>query len=111
MRSGRRSLMLAIIRGNAMTKNMTLFSRLTHDFDTNAPLIVLENLPFYKGATFTSDQLRRLAAKLIMVADEADKGHSGEFKNGGQLEEYYQVRDYESTLEFQDNEENFDGES
>jgi hypothetical protein len=87
-------------------KNMTLFSRLTRDFDSNAPLIILENLPFYKGATLTSDQLRRLAQKLLTIAEEADKGHAGEFKNGGQIEEYYQVRDYESTLEFQDNEEN-----
>jgi hypothetical protein len=99
--------MLVTIRGNAMTKNMTLFSRLTHDFDTNAPLIVLENLPFYRNATMTSDQLRRLAQKLLAIVEEADKGHSGEFKNGGQIEEYYQVCDYESTLEFQDNEENF----
>jgi hypothetical protein len=91
--------------------NCTLFSRLSRDFDTNAPLIVLENLPFYKGATMTPDQLRRLAHKLLMVADEAIKGDAGEFKDGSQIEEYYQVCDYESTLEFQDNEENFDGES
>ncbi len=94
-----------------MTKNMTLFSRLTRDFDTNAPLIVLENLPFYRNATMTSDQLRRLAAKLITVADEADKGNEGEFKDGQQMEQYYQVCNYSDTLEFQDNEENFDGES
>jgi len=85
--------------------NMTLFSRLTHDFDTNAPLIVLENLPFYKGATFTSDQLRRLAQKLLTIAEEADKGHAGEFKNGN-MELYYTVSSFEDTLEFQDNEEN-----
>lgn len=50
--------------------NMTLFSRLTRDFDSNAQLIILESLPFYKGATFTSDQLRRLAQKLLIIADE-----------------------------------------
>jgi hypothetical protein len=42
---------------------------------------------------------------LLTIAEEADKGHAGEFKNGGQIEEYYQACDYESTLEFQDNEE------
>ena len=94
-----------------MTKNMTLFSRLTRDFDTNAPLIVLENLPFYRDATMTPDQLRRLAAKLIAIADEADKSDGGQLANGGQLEQYYSVCDYEDTLEYQDNEDNFDGES
>ena len=94
-----------------MTKNMTLFSRLTRDFDSNAVLIVLENLPFYRNATMTPDQLRRLAQKLLMVADEAIKGDGGQLANGGQLEQYYSVCDYEDTLEFQDNEENFDGES
>lgn len=77
-----------------MTKNMTLFSRLSRDFDTNAPLIILENLPFYKSATMTSGQLRRLAAKLIAIADEAEKGDTGEFANGGQLEQYYSVCSY-----------------
>lgn len=86
--------------------NMTLFSRLTHDFDTNAPLIVLENLPFYRNATMTSDQLRRLAQKLLTIAEEADKGHAGEFQNGN-MEQYYSVCSYSDTLEFQDNEENF----
>lgn len=89
-----------------MTKNMTLFSRLTRDYDTNAPLIILESLPFYKGATMTPDQLRRLAQKLLMIADEAIKGNAGELKDGGQIEEYYSVCDYEDTLEFQDNEDN-----
>ena len=88
-------------------KNMTLFSRLTRDFDSNAPLIILENLPFYKGATLTSCQLRRLAQKLLTIAEEADKGATGEFQSGGQIEEYYQVCSYEDTLECQDNEENF----
>lgn len=86
-------------------KNMTLFSRLTRDFDTNAPLIVLENLPFYRNSTMTAAQLRKLAAKLIAIADEADKGHAGEFKNGN-MELYYTVSSFEDTLEFQDNEEN-----
>ena len=94
-----------------MTKNMTLFSRLTRDFDTNAPLIVLENLPFYKNATMTPAQLRTLAAKLIAIADEAGRGDTGEFKDGASMEEYYQIRDYESTLEFQDDDTNFDDEN
>lgn len=86
-----------------MTKNMTLFSRLTRDFDTNAPLIVLESLPFYEAATMTPDQLRRLAQKLLTIAAEAEKGDAGEFANGGQMEEYFSVCDFEDTLEFQDN--------
>lgn len=49
----------------------------------------------------TVKQLRTLAAKLIAIADEADKN------NGGQLEQYYSVCSYSDTLEFQDNEENF----
>ena len=92
-------------------KNLTLFSRLTRDFDTNGILIVLEGLPFVKNATMTPAQIRTLAAKLLTIAEEADKGHAGEFQNGGQLEQYYSVCDYSDTLEFQDDEENFDGES
>ena len=83
--------------------NMTLFSRLTRDFDTSARLIVLENLPFYRNATLSPAQLRTLAAKLLTIADEADKGNTGEFKNDSQLEQYYSVCDYSDTLEFQDN--------
>lgn len=88
-------------------KNLTLFSRLTRDYDTNAPLIILESLPFYRNATMTSDQLRRLAQKLLTIADEASKGDSGELKDGASMEQYYTVCSYEDTLEFQDNEENF----
>lgn len=90
-----------------MTKNMTLFSRLTRDYDTNAPLIILENLPCFKNATMTSDQLRRLAQKLLTIADEAEKGDTSEFHSGGQLEQYYQMCDYSDTLEYQDTEDNF----
>lgn len=100
----RRLLMLVTIRGNAMTKNMTLFSRLTRDFDSNAVLIVLENLPFYRNATMTPDQLRRLAAKLVTVADEAGKGDAGEFKDGQQMEQYYQISNFSDTLEYSDSE-------
>ena len=94
-----------------MTKNMTLFSRLTRDFDTNAPLIVLESLPCYKNATMTPAQLRTLAAKLIAIADEAERGDTGEFKDGASMENYYQVCHYSDTLEFQDNDTNFDDEN
>lgn len=90
-----------------MTKNMTLFSRLTRDFDNSAVLIILENLPFYRNSTMTVKQLRTLAAKLLYIADEAEKGNTGELKDGGQIEQYYSVRDYSDTLEYQDNEENF----
>jgi len=89
---------------NAKEKPLTLFSRLTRDFDNNAVLIVLENLPFYRNATMTSDQLRRLAAKLMAVADEADKGDAGEFKGGATMEQYFSVCDYENTIDFQDGE-------
>ena len=87
-------------------KSMTLFSRLTRDYDSNAQLIILENLPFYKGATFTSGQLRRLAQKLLTIAEEAEKGDSGEFANGASMEQYYSVCSYEDTLEYQDSEDN-----
>jgi hypothetical protein len=83
-------------------KNLTLFSRLTHDFDTNAPLIVLENLPFYRNSTMTVKQLRTLAAKLIAIADEADKNNGGQLANGENMELYYTVSSFEDTLEFQD---------
>jgi hypothetical protein len=86
------------------SKNFTLFSRLTRDFDSNAVLIVLENLPLYQNATMTPDQLRRLAAKLITIADEADKGNAGEFKDGQQMEQYYQVSNFSDTLEYSDDE-------
>jgi hypothetical protein len=85
---------------------MTLFSRLTRDYDSNEVLIILENLPFYRNSTMTVKELKSLAAKLLTIADEASKGDTGEFKNGN-MEQYYQVCDYESTLEYQDNEENF----
>lgn len=87
-----------------MTKNMTLFSKLTQDYDSGAALVVLENLPFYRNSTMTVKQLRTLAAKLVMIADEADKGHDGEFKDG-QMEQYYTVNAYESTLEYCESEE------
>ena len=89
---------------NTKEKPLTLFSRLTRDFDSNTVLIVLENLPFYRNATMTSDQLRRLAAKLVTVADEADKGDAGEFKDGQQMEQYYHVNNFSDTLEYSDNE-------
>ena len=100
----RRLLMLVTIRGKTMnkSKNFTLFSRLTSDYDNNAVLIVLENLPFYKNATMTPDQLRRLAVKLVTIADEAEKGEAGEFKDGQQMEQYYQVSYFEDTLEYSD---------
>jgi len=81
-----------------MTKstNCTLFSRLTRDYDTGAALVVLENLPFYRNATMTPDQLRALSRKLLTIAEEAEKGDSGEF-NHGELEQYYSVSSYENT--------------
>jgi len=86
-----------------MTKstNCTLFSRLTRDYDTGAALVVLENLPFYRNATMTPDQLRRLAAKLVTIAEEASKGNSGEFQRG-EMEQYYSVSSFEDTTEFCD---------
>jgi len=86
-----------------MTKstNCTLFSRLTRDYDTGAALVVLENLPFYRNATMTPDQLRRLAAKLVTIAEEASKGNSGEFQRG-EMEQYYTVSSYEETEIFCD---------
>lgn len=87
-----------------MTKsnNCTLFSRLTRDYDTGAALVVLENLPLYKNATMTPDQLRRLAAKLVTIAEEAEKGDSGEFKDGAEMEQYFSVSSFEDTTEFCD---------
>ena len=82
--------------------NCTLFSRLTRDFDTNARLIVLENLPFVKGATMTPDQLRALSRKLLTIAEEAEKGDSGEFKNGAEMEQYFSVSSFDDTTEFCD---------
>lgn len=87
--------------------NLTLFSRLTNDFDNNEILIILENLPFYRNATMTPAQLRTLAGKLLTIADEAEKGDSGEFANGASMEQYYSISSFEDTLEFQDDEENF----
>lgn len=78
------------------TTNCTLFSRLTRDYDTGAALVVLENLPFYRNATMTPDQLRRLAAKLVTIADEASKGDSGEFQRG-EMEQYYTVSNFDDT--------------
>ncbi|NCB40856.1 MAG: hypothetical protein EOM80_19040 [Erysipelotrichia bacterium] len=83
-------------------KNCTLFSRLTKDYDTGAALVVLENLPFYKNATMTPIQLRRLAAKLITIADEAGKDDAGEFKDGATMEQYYQISSYHDTEIFCD---------
>ena len=77
--------------------NCTLFSRLTRDFDTNARLIVLENLPFFRNATMTPDQLRALSRKLLTIAEEAEKGDSGEFKDGQQMEQYYQISSFDDT--------------
>jgi len=77
--------------------NCTLFSRLTRDYDSREPLIILENLPFFRNATMTPDQLRRLAAKLITIAEEAEKGDSGEFKDGQQMEQYYQISSFDDT--------------
>lgn len=84
--------------------NCTLFSMLSRDYDTNLPLIVLEGLPCFKNATMTAQQLRKLAEKLMAVADEADKGDAGEFKDGATMEQYFSICDYENTIDFQDGE-------
>ena len=76
--------------------NCTLFSRLTRDYDTGAALVVLENLPFFRNATMTPDQLRRLAQKLLYIADEASKGDAGEFQRG-EMEQYFSVSSFENT--------------
>lgn len=82
-----------------MTKstNCTLFSRLTRDYDTGAVMVVLENLPFYRNATLSPDQLRTLAKKLITIAEEAEKGDSGEFKDGAEMEQYFSVSNFDDT--------------
>lgn len=91
-----------------MSKTLTLFSRLTRDYDSGAVVVVLENLPFYRNATMTPEQLRRLAAKLVTIADETVKGDDGEFKAGQQMEQYYQVSSYENTVEFCESEDSAD---
>jgi len=91
-------------------KPCALFSRLTKDYDSGAVLVVLENLPFYRNATMTPDQLRRLAAKLVTIADEASKGDSGEFKDGATMEQYYQIASFGDTELFQ-NDPDFDDET
>lgn len=83
------------------TVNCTLFSKLTRDYDSGEPLIILENLPFYKNATLSPDQLRVLAKKLMTIADEATKGDAGEFQRG-EMELYYSVSDFENTETFAD---------
>jgi len=82
--------------------NCTLFSRLTRDYDSGAALVVLENLPFYRNATMTPDQLRALSRKLLTIAEEAEKGDSGEFKDGAEMEQYFSVSSFEDTTEFCD---------
>lgn len=79
------------------TTNCTLFSRLTRDYDTGAALVVLENLPFFRNATMTPDQLRALSRKLLTIAEEAEKGDSGEFKDGAEMEQYFSVSSFDDT--------------